>query len=211
MQLDARRFAQGSVIALSGFVVAGIGCSSSDETPADGSSSSSSGGDTSSSSSSGGKTSSSSSGAASSSGASANCNPIGTFAFTKAVYTSGGGHVCDTLTTQSNNGGVAINYAYTKETDGTYSQADADDAKAEVVTMNLDAAGCVLKGDRAPITGSAKDDDGNPVNIVLKETDTVTITGDKAEMKGTATITSNPPGGKGLPCTVTFTSSGTRK
>ena len=81
----------------------------------------------------------------------------------------------------------------------------------KIVSMKLDATHCVLTGDRAPITGSAKDDDGNQVNIVLKETDEVTIDGDKADMKGTATITSNPPGGKGLPCTVTFTTSGTRK
>lgn len=206
----ARRFAQGSIVALSGLVAA---CSSSSDTDSSSSSSgsaSSSGGDTSSSS--GGKTSSSSGSTTSSSGANSSCNPIGTFAFTKPVYTSGGGKLCDQLAKQVNDSGVDLTYAYTKETDGTYSQSDPTDAKVEVVSMNLDSATCVLKGDHAPITGSGKDDDGVKVNFVLKETEIVTFDGDKPSIKGTATLTGDPPGtGKGLPCTITYTTSGTKK
>lgn len=199
----ARRFARNSVVALSGFVLAGTGaCSSSDDT--DGSSTSSSSGSTSSSSSGSGTSSSSSSGGSS-------CNALGTFAFAKLVYVSNGGKVCDQLAKQSNEQAPALNYEYAKEADGTYSQTDVDDAKAPIESFTLDAAKCVLSSDLEPITGSAKDDDGNPVNIVLKQTQTVTFEGDKATIKNVGTIDSDPAGGKGLPCTLTFSTTGTRK
>ena len=201
-------------MALSGIVV-GIGCSSSDETPDNGSSSSSSGGSSGSSSGSSGKTTTSSSGSSgtssTSSGGDPTCNPMDGFAYKTPVYVSSGGRTCDALAKQQNEAKNDLNYVYAKQADGKWTQLDAEGKDPEEVSMTLDEATCTLTGSHAAITGEGPDTDGTKVKFILEQTDTVKVSATSATIEGKATLDSDPPGSGGFPCTITFTATGERK
>jgi len=201
-----RIFTCSSVIALGGVTAATslLACGGDEE--ADTTSSSSTSSSSSSTSSSSGASSSSSS----TGGSGAKCDPSGTYAFGAPVWTGEDG-VCVELAKRFNGGDPAA-YKYEKQADGSFTETDETGGDPNAMRVVDDPGGqCALTGGQSLSNIGVKDGDGKDVKADLEGITLVVFDGAAADYSGIAELKSQTPGAKGLPCKLTFETTGTKK
>lgn len=201
-----RLFTCSSVIALGGVTAGTAMLACGGDEPADTTSSSSTSSSSGSTSSSTGSNSSSSS----TGGTGAKCDPSGTYAFAAPVWAGEDG-VCVELA-KNLNGGDPKTYKYEKKADGTFTETDVLGGDPNAMKVVDDPGGqCALTGGQSLKNLGVKDGDGKDVKADLEGLTLIVFDGANADYSGMAELKSQSAGAKGLPCNLTFETTGTKK